>query len=292
MTTTTVPSSTPTSPSGADAFTETSRTADERVSSIDLNVTGMTCASCVRRVERALTKVQGVASATVNLATETATVQGSPSAAELVSAVEHAGYHVSVPDQDSATSKDLDTVDAQAAHARRFLVDIGIGAALSAPVFVLSFAFANAFPRENLLLLALALPAWAYVGRSFHIGAVRGISHRSVNMDTLVSLGSSAAFLYSVWVTFSQANGITYFDSAAVIVTLILLGKYLEAHARGQAGAAIKRLAGLSAKSAVVLVSGAEVEVPLSRVAVGDVLLVRPGSKVPVDGVVMEVLER
>jgi P-type Cu+ transporter len=255
---------------------------------IDLIITGMTCASCVGRVERALAKVHDVAQVSVNLATETATVHGSPSAAELIAAVERAGYQARVVEHDDPASREPDAGDVQTRQAHRHLLDIGIGAVLGVPVVVLSLAFAHAFRDENLLLLFLALPVWAYVGRSFHRGAIQGIRHGAVNMDTLVSLGSSAAFLYGVWVTFFQPNGDTSFDTAAAVVTLILLGKYLEARARGQAGAAIRRLAGLSAKSAVVLVSGVEVEVPVSQVAVDDVLFVRPGSKIPVDGVVVE----
>ncbi|HZT97309.1 MAG TPA: heavy metal translocating P-type ATPase [Chloroflexota bacterium] len=255
---------------------------------IELNITGMTCASCVRRVERALSKVEGVAAASVNLATETATVQGSSSTASLLAAVERAGYHATAVEHEQAVGQKPDAIETQTRQAHRHLVDIGIGTALSMPLVVLSLGFPHSLSHENLLLLILALPVWAYVGRSFHMGTIQGLRHRSVNMDTLVSLGSSVAFLYSAWVTFFDANGDTYFDSAAAIVTLILLGKYLEARARGQAGSAIRRLAGLSATSAVVLVDGVEVEVPVSQVRSGDVLLVRPGSKIPVDGAVIE----
>ena len=255
---------------------------------VDLTITGMSCASCVRRVEWALLGVESVDEATVNLATETATVSGSPSTAALVAAIERAGYHATVVDHDDAAAAEPDLVDPQTLQARRHLFDIGIGTVLTVPVLVLSLGFPNAFPQENLVLLILTLPVWAYVGRSFHVGAINGLRHGSVNMDTLVSLGSSAAFLFSVWVTLFQPNGATYFDTAAAIVTLILVGKYLEGRARGQAGAAIKRLAGLSAKSAAVVVNGVEAQIPLSQVKVGDLLVVRPGSKIPVDGVVVE----
>ena len=254
---------------------------------VELRVEGMTCASCVRRVERTVGKVPEVVDASVNLATETATIHGFASVDALMAAVERAGYHAAVIEHDMGESAQPDIVEEQARQARRHLIDIAIGATLSLPVLILSLGFANSFPRENLLLLVLTLPVWAYVGRAFHIAAMRGIRHGSVNMDTLVSLGSSTAFLYSAWVTFFQSGGDTYFDTAALIITLILLGKYLEARARSQASSAIKRLAGLSAKSAIVLRDGVEVEVPVSRVRPGDLLIVRPGTKIPVDGIII-----
>jgi P-type Cu+ transporter len=255
---------------------------------VELKVTGMTCASCVRRVERAIAKVPEVSDAGVNLATETATIHGFAPPDTLVAAVERAGYHATVIEHDAAGPEaGPDATEEQARQARRYLIDIGIGVALSLPILVLSMGFANAFPGENVLLLVLTLPVWAYVGRSFHVAALKGLRYGSVNMDTLVSLGSSAAFFYSAWITLSQPAGDTYFDSAALIVTLILIGKYLEARARSQASSAIKRLAGLSAKSAIVVSDGTEVEVPLSLVKTGDLLVVRPGAKIPVDGVVV-----
>lgn len=252
---------------------------------LEVAISGMTCASCVRRVERAIVKVPTVLEASVNLATETATVSGSASVPAVLAAIEGAGYHGSIIERDRP-GEGTDLIDRQAAQARRHLIDIGIGAVLSAPVVVMTMGFPNSFAAENVLLLLLTLPVWAYIGRSFHTGALKGLRHGAVNMDTLVSLGTTAAFLYSVGVTIVQPRGATYFDSAAVIVTLILLGKYLESRARSNASAAIKRLAGLSAKSAIVLHDGVEISVPLSHVRSGDMLIVRPGEKIPVDGVV------
>ena len=254
-----------------------------------LDIEGMTCASCVRRVERALGKVPGVDQASVNLATEQAAVRGTASLPALLAAVQQAGYDASLAESGEDLAEETDDLVArQQRAARRRLVDILLGAALTVPLLILSMFFMDRFPRENLLLLVLALPVWAYVGRSFHLGAVRAIQHGTANMDTLVSLGASVAFLYSAWATFFQSHAVTYFDTAAAIITLISIGKYLEARARASAGAAIKRLAGLSAKSAHVLYDGAEVEVPLSQVQVGNVLIVRPGEKIPVDGIVLD----
>jgi len=255
---------------------------------MELAVEGMTCASCVRRVERSLAKVDGVVEVSVNLATEQALVHGSAPAPALLAAVERAGYHARLIEAEQ-TDREADAVLARQAHrARRRQIDIAVGASLTAPLLILSMLFMNRFSGENVLLLALALPVWVYVGRNFHLGAIRATRHGTANMDTLVSLGSSAAFLYSVWSTFFQANAETYFDTAAAIVTLISVGKYLEAAARNRAGEAIKRLASLGARSARLLHDGVEVEVPLSRVQVGDLLLVRPGEKIPLDGRVVE----
>ncbi len=273
---TTAPRSSP--PHGPDA-------ADQDV---ELAIEGMTCASCVRRVERSLAKVDAVAEVSVNLATERAVVHGSALAPALLAAVERAGYHARLIEPEQTDSEANEVLARQAQIARRRQIDIAVGASLTAPLLILSMLFMNRFSGENIVLLALALPVWAYVGRNFHLGAMRATRHGTANMDTLVSLGSSAAFLYSVWATFFQINAETYFDTAAAIVTLISVGKYLEAVARNRAGQAIKRLATLGAKSARMLHDGIEVEVPLSRVQVGDLLLVRPGEKIPLDGRVVE----
>ncbi len=255
---------------------------------MELAIEGMTCASCVRRVERSLAKVDGVAEVSVNLATEQALVHGSAPAPALLAAVERAGYHARLIEAEQTDREADELLGRQARIARRRQIDIVVGASLTAPLLILSMLFMNRFSGENVLLLALAFPVWAYVGRNFHLGAIRATRHGTANMDTLVSLGSSAAFLYSVWSTFFQAHAETYFDTAAAIVTLISVGKYLEAVARNRAGQAIKRLASLGARSARLLHDGVEVEVPLARVQVGDLLLVRPGEKIPLDGRVVE----
>lgn len=256
---------------------------------IRLDIEGMTCASCVRRVERALGKVPGVDEVSVNLATEQAMVRGDAPVLALLSAVQRSGYAASVAESGAERAEETnDLVARQERAVRRRLVDIGVGVVLTVPLLVLSMLYMDRFAGENLVLLILALPVWAYVGRNFHLGAVRAARHGTANMDTLVSLGSSVAFLYSVWAALVQTHAVTYFDTAAAIITLISVGKYLEARARASAGSAIKRLAGLSAKSAHVLHDGIEVELPLSQVRVGNLLIVRPGEKVPVDGVVVE----
>jgi Cu+-exporting ATPase len=254
---------------------------------VELDIEGMTCASCVRRVERSLAKVEGVEGTSVNLATEVAQVHGTAPLPALLAAVERAGYHAALIEPEETAHGD-DLVSRQAQIARRKLRDVIIGSVFTVPLLLLGTFFMDRFPGENALMLLLALPVWAYVGRDFHAGALRALQHGTTNMDTLVSLGSSVAFLYSAVVTVFRPGAATYFDTAAAIITLISIGKYLEARARSSAGEAIKRLAGLAARSARVLYENVEVDVPVSRVRVGDLLRVRPGEKIPVDGVVVE----
>src|SRR5258707_7900137 len=271
-----------------------------RMVTAPLALEGMTCASCARRIERGLSKVPGVAEASVNLATERASVAyaaGSASVADLVAAVEKAGYGAAefapVPARDVTSKPAVAEPDADATRrqqdVRRRRDTLLLGVALSAPVLVLSMFFMDRFLGENLLLLALTTPVWAYVGWDFHRTALRMLRHRSANMDVLVSLGSTAAYLMSIVATFlpTVVGAVTFYDTTALIVTLIYLGKYLEARAKGQTGEAIRRLAGLRASTAHVNRDGRELDVPVDAVVAGDVLVVRPGEKVPTDGEVL-----
>jgi Cu+-exporting ATPase len=275
-----------------------------------LPITGMTCASCVRRVERALGKVPGVVSARVNLATERATVDLLPGVATpeaLRRAVEAAGYGVGDAGGGAAaadaTSPAAEAADAEQARRAAELRALGRKALVSGVLAALLMALAlvpmdlleRVVPRQGVLLLMflLATPVQLWGGWQFYVGAWGALRHRTANMNTLVAVGTSAAYLYSVVVTFAPdllATGTpmpeAYYDTAAVIITLILLGRYLEARARGQASDAIRRLMGLQARTARVVRDGAEVDVPVESVVVGDVVVVRPGEKIPVDGVV------
>src|SRR5207253_473979 len=164
-----------------------------------------------------------------------------------------------------------------------------LGIVLTLPVVILNMFFMNAFPGENYLLLALTTPVWAIVGWEFHHGALKTLRHGSANMDTLISVGSTAAYVMSVIATFFPRvfGAVTFYDTAALIVTLIFLGKYLEARAKGQTNEAIKKLIGLQARTAHVVRAGKEGEVPIEQVQVGDELVVRPGEKIPIDGLVL-----
>lgn len=273
-----------------------------------LTLEGMTCASCAMRIEKGLKKVPGVKDASVNLATEQATVTYSPretSVEQMVQKVDTIGYKAT-PQQSTAENTAMPIADLSAApvlatqredgQSKRRLAEIIrkrnlliLGIVLTLPVVLLNMFFMNRFPGENYLLLALTTPIWAVVGWEFHRGAIKTLRHGSANMDTLVSLGSTAAYALSVVATFwpSVIGNITFYDTAALIVTLIFLGKYLEARAKGQTSEAIKKLSGLQAHTAHVLRAENEVELPIEQVQVGDELIVRPGEKIPVDGAVL-----
>jgi P-type Cu+ transporter len=310
---------------------------------IEIPVTGMTCASCVSRVEKALKKVPGVLDASVNLASEQAMVSYMPSAvgwSELRAAVESAGYGViETAESDAGTAEDIEAAARarELADKRRKLI---VGVALGLPLFLLSMArdfgliapwltafwaaneelmghggaIIEHYPASadllNWLFLALATPVQLYSGWDFYVHAWKALKARTANMDTLIALGSSAAYVYSVALMVFGIAGHVYFETAALIITLILVGKYLEARAKSQTSAAIKTLMGLQAKTARVLrpttddrrpttdgevdtqyaprnIQYDEVDVPIEQVRKGDIVIVRPGEKVPVDGTII-----
>src|SRR6266699_375372 len=283
----------------------------ETESHVTFNLEGMTCASCAMRIEKGLKKVPGVKDASVNFATEQATVTYDPSQTgieQMVRSVEAVGYKAtpqvaSVPhvhdssSSGSVASSEAPVVNAQADElSQRRLAEMTrkrnvliLGIILTLPVVILSMFFLNRFPGENYLLLVLTTPVWAIVGWEFHRGAIKTLRHGSANMDTLISVGSTAAYVMSGVATFFPqiVGSITFYDTAALIVTLIFLGKYLEARAKGQTNEAIKKLIGLQARTAHVVRAGHELEIPIEQVQVGDELIVRPGEKIPVDGAVL-----
>ncbi|GCE03417.1 heavy metal translocating P-type ATPase [Dictyobacter aurantiacus] len=287
----------------------TSPSASEHEIQTTLALEGMTCASCAMRIEKGLKKVAGVMDAQVNLATERGVVTYDPTQTNLdalVQKVEAIGYKaeplertpdthgVSTPvEQLEITNSPVDQEDERAhkkqAELRRKRNLLILGIVLSLPVVILSMFFMDRFAGENLLLLILTTPVWALVGWEFHRGALKTLRHGSANMDTLVSLGSTASYFLSVVATFfpQLVGGMTFYDTTALIITLIFLGKYLEARAKGQTNDAIKKLIGLQARTAHVLRDGHEMDLPIEQVQAGWTLLVRPGEKIPVDGEVI-----
>jgi Cu+-exporting ATPase len=293
--------------------------------SMELPITGMTCASCVRNVERAIQKQPGILSVNVNLATEKATVNYLPGAVrrgDLVKAVEAAGYGV-LDLSDAEIPEDVERAARQAEIDRQRRMVL-IGALFTVPLFLLSMArdlymasfagsdmsahildgaMAGPNPTLNWLLWSgwpfifglLATPVQVIVGRQYMVGAYKAARNRSANMDTLIAMGSLAAYLYSIIVLIGIVLGVSdavgghvYFETAAVILTLITLGKLLEARAKGRTSEAIKKLMGLAPKTATLLRDGQEIEVPVDDLMIGDMLLVRPGERIPVDGIVIE----
>ena len=271
-----------------------------------LPILGMTCASCVSRVERALRRPPGVLKANVNLATEKATVTfvpGQASRADLVAAVKAAGYDVVAEPAAGAVDAAAPAIDAaeaaRGAAYRALKRKVSVGFALSIVIFAGTmqpdwFPFLPAWLHNGYVLWALATPVQFWVGGQFYTTAWSALRHGGTTMNTLIAMGSSAAYFYSVlgvlFPSFFEHQGLSmpmYFDSAALIITLILFGRLLEARAKGQTGAAIKALIGLQPKTARVLRDGTEVDVPVADVVAGDLVVVRPGEKVPVDGVVV-----
>ncbi|MGB7342107.1 MAG: heavy metal translocating P-type ATPase [Phototrophicaceae bacterium] len=271
--------------------------------SVELPITGMTCAACEKNVNRALRKPAGVLDVAVNLATEKARVTYIPGVvrrADLIAAVENSGYGVI----DTAGMDDIDDAERQARQAeidrQRNLVIFG--AAFTIPLFIVSMGrhfFMGVLPPIFMadwwifIFAALATPVQLVLGRQYTTGAYKSLRSGTANMDVLVALGSWAAYIYSVVVLlglvfgFSEMVGTAdYFESAAVILTLITLGKLLEARAKGRTSDAIKKLMGLTPDTATLLRDGEEVEVKLSDVVMGDQLVVRPGERMPVDGIV------
>jgi Cu+-exporting ATPase len=244
-----------------------------------LELEGMTCASCAARIEKGLNGLEGVA-ASVNYATETASVDFDPdlvSIDELLRAVEAAGYEAHLDGGPGARP--------DAARGGRRLA---VAAALSAPVALIAMASPLHVAGWEWLALALTLPVVAWCGFPIHRAAARAARHGGATMDTLISVGTLAAFGWSVVVLLFVPDGDLYFEVAAVVTTLILLGRWLEQGARRRSGAAIRSLLELGAKDVAVLREGVETRLPVSELVVGDLFVVRPGERIATDGIVVD----
>ncbi|MGQ9682581.1 MAG: heavy metal translocating P-type ATPase [Anaerolineae bacterium] len=258
---------------------------------VELAILGMTCANCARAVERALARVEGVLSASVNLATEHASIEvvsGLAGRHQLARAIEDAGYRVAAGEpglvggsEQAARRQDI------ALQRRRLLFGLPLLVLVMALSMLPDMGLLPDFRGRRYLLLALATPVQFLIGWPFYRGAYQSLRNGAANMDVLIALGSSAAYFYSLATTFFVA-GAVYYDSAVAIITLIVLGKYLEALAKGRTSAAISKLMGLAPRTARVLRDGEEREVPVEDLLPGDLVIVRPGERLPVDGVVRE----
>jgi Cu+-exporting ATPase len=253
-------------------------------------VRGMTCASCVARVEEALNSVPGVVTASVNLASEKATVEyiEGTEKADLRRAVKDAGYELGA---EAETLEDVATASQREIRRtrNRFILAVVLAA------FIMALMWTPDFSGKLYLLWALATPVQFWAGWRFYRGTWGALKHRTADMNTLIAVGTSAAYFYSVvavlFPAIFTAGGLeahVYFDTSAMIIALILLGRFLEARARGRTSEAIKRLIGMQPKMAMVIRGGEEIEIPVEEVQVGDLILVRPGERVPVDGIVQQ----
>ena len=294
---------------------------------LTLPIIGMSCTACVSAVEQALREVDGVVYASVNFASEQAHVEyvsGLGARAPLVEAVRKAGYDTVAASPQPETPPTVEAVatggqlpsvrskvvevepvedaeaEARAAAVRHEFKRLLVGVLFSLPLLIVSmgrdFGLLGAWAQGgwvNWLLFVLATPVQFYVGWDYYVGALKSLRNRSANMDVLVAMGTTVAYVFSLAVLFAQTGGSdllgnhVYFETSAVIITLIVLGKLLEARAKGRTSAAIKELIGLQSRTARILRAGEEVDIPVEEVVVGDIVVVRPGEKIPVDGVVI-----
>ncbi|HCV2691296.1 TPA: copper-translocating P-type ATPase [Staphylococcus aureus] len=265
------------------------------VETVELDITGMTCAACSSRIEKVLNKMDGVQNATVNLTTEQAKVDYYPEetdADKLVTRIQKLGYDASIKDN----NKDQTSRKAEALQHK--LIKLIISAVLSLPLLMLMFVhlFNMHIPAlftNPWFQFILATPVQFIIGWQFYVGAYKNLRNGGANMDVLVAVGTSAAYFYSIYEMVRWLNGSTtqphlYFETSAVLITLILFGKYLEARAKSQTTNALGELLSLQAKEARILKDGNEVMIPLNEVHVGDTLIVKPGEKIPVDGKIIK----
>lgn len=268
---------------------------------VDFTLVGMTCAACAARIEKGLSKMPGVSKATVNFALETAHVEynaAQVTVADMTNKVEKLGYKAIRKEEEAAAGGHKEK------EIRSKKLQLLVSAVLSLPLLwamVSHFTFTSWIYLPEFLMnpwvqLALATPVQFIIGRQFYVGAYKALRNKSANMDVLVALGTSAAYFYSLYLTIQWATMASehrhapdmYYETSAILITLIILGKLFEILAKGRTSEAIKKLMGLQAKTALVVRDGQEITVPIEEVIIGDIVLVRPGDKIPVDGEVVE----
>ncbi|WP_227013457.1 heavy metal translocating P-type ATPase [Paenibacillus psychroresistens] len=271
----------------------------EETKQINFDISGMTCAACATRIEKGLNKLEGVSLVTVNLALETAHVEYAPKDITLqamMDKVSHLGYQANMREEHKAT------MDQREREMKSQRLKFIVAAILSLPLLwamVGHFTFTSFITVPELLMnpwfqLALASPVQFVIGKQFYIGAYKAVRNLSANMDVLIVLGTSAAYLYSLYGTFKWEFSIShhpaqlYYETSAILITLIILGKLFETKARGRTSEAIKSLMSLQAKTALVSREGQEVNLPIEQVQVGDIIIVKPGEKIPVDGRIID----
>ncbi|BCN89454.1 heavy metal translocating P-type ATPase [Staphylococcus argenteus] len=265
------------------------------VETVELDITGMTCAACSSRIEKVLNKMDGVQKATVNLTTEQAKVDYYPEetdANQLITRIQKLGYDAAVKD------KNKDQASRKTKELQHKLIKLIISAALSLPLLMLMFVHLFNMHIPSLFMnpwfqFILATPVQFIIGWQFYVGAYKNLRNGGANMDVLVAVGTSAAYFYSIYEMVRWLSGVTtqphlYFETSAVLITLILFGKYLEARAKSQTTNALGELLSLQAKEARILKDGNEIMIPLNDVRVGDTLIVKPGEKIPVDGTIIK----
>ena len=264
---------------------------DVAVEQVELNINGMTCAACSNRIEKVLNQTQGVQQATVNLTTEQAHIKYYPSATNteaLIKRIQNIGYDAETK---TSSKEQSNRKKQELKHKRNKLI---ISAILSLPLLLVMVVHISPISIPSILVnpwvqLILSTPVQFIIGWQFYVGAYKNLRNGSANMDVLVAVGTSAAYFYSIyemmmWLTHQTHHPHLYFETSAILITLILLGKYLEARAKSQTTNALSELLNLQAKEARVIKENKEIMLPLDKVKVGDTLLIKPGEKIPVDG--------
>ena len=251
-------------------------------------IVGMHCASCAKLIERKLSKIPGVLSCAVNYGSEQATIEADEKVkdGDLTNAVADIGYKAIINAEGEKTPDEIKEEE-KGRELYRLKIKVIVSGILSSIIFIGSFPELFGFNINALVLLALATPVQFWAGWEFYLATWSGLRNRTASMDTLIAIGTTAAYGYSIFSLFGLVSGM-YFDTAAVIITLILLGRFLEAKAKAHTSDAIKKLLGLQAKTARVIRDGREIDIPIEEVKLGDKIRVRPGEKIPVDGVIVE----
>jgi len=252
-----------------------------------IKIQGMHCASCATILNKALSKAEGVKNASVNFSTERASIEYEPKQTDedkILRVIKSKGYQGFVLKEVDSQKEQKIKIE----ELRKLKSKLIISIFLSLPALILSMVLMDMIPGAQYLIWILATPVQFYIGATFYRGAWHALKNKTSNMDTLIALGTSAAYLYSVYSVLFLPMGEQYFEAAAVLITLVVLGKYLEAVAKGKTSEAITKLMKLGAKTARVIRNRKEMEIPIEQVQVGDLVLVRPGEKVPVDGIIVE----
>jgi Cu+-exporting ATPase len=256
-----------------------------------LPIAGMTCINCAKTIEKVLNNREGIYKAAVNFAAENVTVEYNPeqiSLAAIKKAIQDVGYQVI--ETQKAVAEDTES-KARQRHIRRLKLLLATSIALTVPIMALMWLPILPMAQNSLVMFLLATPVQFVVGWTFYVGAYKALRNKTANMDTLIAMGTSTAYLYSTVVTFAPGlfpGAGVFFDTSAMIITFILTGKLLDAIAKGRTSEAIRKIMSLQAKTAHVIRDGAEQEIPVEEVQVGDIIIVRPGEKIPVDGIVID----
>jgi len=253
-----------------------------------IKISGMHCQSCVTVLDKALNKEKGVKSANINFSTEKATIEFDPrmtNEQKLLQTIKNKGYQGHLVEEHDLLKEERKRKE----ELKRLKFKVILSAIFAVPTFILGMFFMKSpIPFQNYIMWILATPVQFYIGKQFYQGTWAALKNKTANMDTLIAMGTSAAYFFSVYVVLFAAEGHQYFEASAVLITLVVFGKYLEAVAKGKTSEAISKLMKIGAKTATVIRKGKEVKIPIDDVQKGDIVLVKPGEKIPVDGIIIE----